>query len=81
MKVGGKDTVTFKHDDVVSEIRKSLLATTDTEGGKRVDLKLSLPSMEQLCHYQYEGTQGGVMDIHERTVESPYIFTVPAQVS
>lgn len=70
----------LKHDEVVREVKRSLEETKDKEGGKRVELKLSLPSMEHLAVYQYENMQSTATEVYERTVESPYVFSVPAQV-
>ena len=80
LKVGEKDMVTCKHDEVVAEVKKSLDTTARTAGGKRVSVKLSLPSMEHLAQFQYENIDSIALDVYERTVESPYVFSVPAQV-
>ncbi len=79
LKVGDKDVVTLKHDEVVKEIKSSLEASKSAE--KSVSMKLSLPFMESVSHYRYEGQQGEAMEVHERLVESPYTFDIPAQVS
>ena len=70
----------MRHDEVVAEVKRSLDETASAEGGKRVDLKLSLPYMEHLGLYQYESTQNSSMEVYERNVESPYTFSIPAQV-
>ena len=80
LKVGDIATVKMRHDDVVKEVKKALDATAKSEGGKRVELKLSRPLMEHTAMFQYESVQGVSMEVFERNVESPYAFTVPAQV-
>ena len=80
LKVGDRDAITLRHDDVVKEI-KSSLDKTGASSERTVSLKLSLPFMEKVSHYRYEGQQGESMEVHERLVESPYTFDVPAQVS
>ncbi len=81
LKVGDVSTVKMRHDDVVKEVKKMLDATAKSEGGKRVELKLSRPLMEHAAMFQYESVQGVFMECCERNVESPYVFSVPAQVS
>jgi len=78
LKVGDKDTITLRHDDVVKEIKSSLEKSGTSE--RSVSLKLSLPFMEHVSHYRYEGQQGESMEAHERLVESPYVFDIPGQV-
>ena len=77
LKVGGKSMVTQTHDEVVEEIKAGLAETNDE---RSVNLKLSLPSMERLAQFRYEGNHGETIDVHERTTESPYVFSIPAQV-
>ena len=80
LKVGEKDAVKMRHDEVVTEVKKLLEETAKAEGERRVSLKLSLPHMEQLAVYQYDSLQNCSMEVYERTVESPYVFSVPAKV-
>ena len=81
MKVGEKEVAAKKHDEVVAEVKKSLEETAGREGERNVRLKLSLPFVEQLSHYQYESVENVTMKVYERNVESPYVFVVPAKVS
>ena len=81
LKVGDVATVQMRHDAVVKEVKKQLEATAKLEGGKRVELKLSRPLMERASMFQYESVQGMTMEVCERNVESPYAFSLPAQVS
>lgn len=70
----------MKHDEIVKEVKRSLEETASTERGKRVELKLSLPFMEYLSTYQYDSMQNMSMEVYERNVESPYLFSIPTQV-
>ncbi len=80
LKVGEKEVVRMKHDEIVTAVMKTLEETVKTEGGRRVELKLSLPFMEHVGVYQYESIQNAPVDVYERNVESPYVFSIPAQV-
>ena len=80
LKVGENDVVKLKHDEIVAAVRQSLQETAGSEGGKRVELKLSLPFMENVGVYQYESVQNTTVELYERNVESPYVFSIPAQV-
>ena len=68
------------HDQVVSAIRKALTSSAASEGGAKVELKLSNPFMENMTSYSYETNDNTTVGVYERVVESPYIFSVPAQV-
>lgn len=80
LKVGEKEVVRMKHDEIVTAVMKTLEETVKTEGGRRVELKLSLPFMEHVGVYQYESIQNAPVDVYERNVESPYVFSIPAQL-
>lgn len=77
LMVGETSALTMRHDEVVKEIKSSLEASGSE---KSISLKLSLPSMEQIATFHYEGAQGQAMDVNERITESPYVFDIPAQV-
>ena len=65
---------------MVSAVKKALTSSAGSEGGAKVELKLSNPFMEHITSYSYETSDSTPISVHERTIESPYIFSVPAQV-
>ena len=69
------------HDTVVSLVKDSLTRTSQQEGRASIALKFSFGSLEQLASFRYNNSGDVPMDIVERTLESPYTFTLPAQVS
>ena len=80
-KVGEAEVLRSTHDVVVACIKRSLDETASQDGGPSVKLKVSFPFVEQLTTYKYEeNVNGTVVDLYERTVESPYTFSVPGEV-
>lgn len=66
---------------MVTLIKEALTSPTPkSEGGPKVELKLSNPFMENMTSYSYETSDNTPISIYERLVESPYIFSIPAQV-
>lgn len=80
MKVGDEDVLHAVHDDVVAAVKKALSSSASSEGGPKVELKLSNPFMEHVTSYSYETSDNSQISVYEKLVESPYIFSVPAQV-
>lgn len=69
------------HGQVVTAIKEALTSSAaKSEGSPKVVLKLSNPFMENMTSYSYETTDNTPIGVYERVVESPYIFSVPAQV-
>lgn len=79
--VGGNDVVKATHEEVVAAIKTSLEETKKTEEGASVKLKVSCSKKEQLVQYEYETGEHTHIQVYERTLESPYTFTLPAKVS
>ena len=69
------------HDTVVSVVKDSLTQTAQQEGRASIAIKFSFGSLEQLASFKYDNSGDMPMDVVERTLESPYTFTLPAQVS
>ena len=65
---------------MVSAIKKALTSSAGSEGGAKVELKLSNPFMENMTSFSYETSDNMTIGVYERLIESPYIFSVPAQV-
>ena len=80
MKVGDQNVLQSTHEEVVSAVRRALANTAESDGGSKVSLKLSNPFMENLTSYSYESNDSATIDVYERLIESPYIFSIPAQV-
>lgn len=80
LKVGDEDLLIGSHDQVVSAIKKALTSSAGSEGGAKVELKLSNPFMENMTSYSYETSDNTTISVYERVIESPYVFSVPAQV-
>ena len=81
LRVGDKDVMKASHDAVVSFVKDSLTRTAQQEGRTNIALKFSFGSLEQLASFRYNNSGDMPMDVVERTLESPYTFTLPAQVS
>lgn len=81
LRVGDKDVMKASHDTVVSLVKDSLTQTSQQEGRASIALKFSFGSLEQLASFRYNNSGDMPMDVVERTLESPYTFTLPAQVS
>ena len=81
LRVGDKDVLKASHDTVVSLVKDSLTRTAQQEGRASIALKFSFGSLEQLASFRYNNSGDVPMDVVERTLESPYTFTLPAQVS
>lgn len=81
LRVRDKDVMKASHDAVVSIVKDSLAQTAEQDGRGSVALKFSFGSLEQLASFRYNSTEDMPVDLVERAVESPYTFTLPAQVS
>ncbi len=81
LKVGDDDVLKATHDTVVSAVRGSLSRSKEEQGKPCVRLKLSYPFLEQLSCYKYECADTTQVEVYERTVESPYTFSLPSQVN
>ncbi len=81
LKVGEEEVLNASHDVVVSAVRGSLSRSKVEQGKSSVRLKLSFPFLEQLSLYKYECADTTLVEVFERTVESPYTFSLPAQVN
>ena len=81
LKVRETDVLKASHEVVVNAIKGALSSTAGQEGGPCVSLKLSFSSLEQVTSFRYESSEDSSVVVHERTVESPYCFNVPAKVS
>lgn len=81
LRVRDKDVMKASHDAVVSIVKDSLAQTAEQDGRGSVALKFSFGSLEQLASFRYNSTEDMPVDLVERAVESPYTFTIPAQVS
>lgn len=74
LKINDENVVQCCHDNVVSLIK-------DAKGKDSVNVRIGVPFTEHLTRYQYESTNDSCMEVMRRTVESPYIYTVPAMVT
>ena len=80
LNVGDEELLLGSHDQVVTAVKKALQTSAGSEGGAKVELKLSNPFMENMTSYSYETSDNTTIGVYERVIESPYIFSVPAQV-
>ena len=80
LKVGEESVLLKSHEEVVAAVRRSLSSTAKEEGGPKVEFKLSNPFMEHMTVYSYETGDSASIDVYERLIETPYIFSVPSQV-
>ena len=80
LKIGEEDVLRASHEAVVSAVKGSLSRSKQEQGKSSVKLKMSFPFLEQLACYKYECADTSVVEVFERTVESPYIFSLPSQV-
>lgn len=81
LKVGDDEVLKASHDAVVSAVKGSIARSKQEQGKPSVRLKLSYPFLEQLSSFKYECADTSLVEVIERTVESPYTFSVPSQVS
>lgn len=79
--VGEEDVMRASHDSVVAAVRGALSQTSQQEGGASVTLKVGFPSLEQVAIFKYDNNEDIPVNVVERTLESPYTFTLPAKVS
>ena len=45
-----------------------------------MNLKTSIPAVQHLTRYQYESTEDTILEVVKRVIESPYVYSIPAQV-
>lgn len=79
--MGDDEVLKASHDAVVSAVKGSIARSKQEQGKPSVRLKLSYPFLEQLSSFKYECADTSLVEVIERTVESPYTFSVPSQVS
>ena len=81
LRVGQEDVMRSSHDAVVVAVKGSLSKTSHQEKGASVTLKLGFPSLEQVSIFRYDSSEDTPINVVERALESPYTFSLPAQVS
>lgn len=75
LAVEGVNVSSSPHEAVVTAIRGCEEVGNDT-----LCLSIGVPSTQQLTHYQFESTDDILLEVAEKVVESPFIFSVPARV-
>ncbi len=73
--VNGNDMSNRSHDKVVTAIKLS-----QDEGQEQLELQIGIAGTQQFTQYQFESSDDVLIELSERIVESPFIFTIPSQV-
>jgi hypothetical protein len=80
LRVGQQDVLRASHETVVTAIKGSLEDSKNAEGGAAVEIKVSRSNMEHMVQYEYETGDHTHLQVYERTIESPYAFSLPAEL-
>ena len=75
LKVNNEIVIQYTQDKVAAAVKKAREETKEC-----ISLNISIPSVQHVTRYQFESTEDMTLEVVKRVIESPYVYTLPAQV-